>query len=588
MPVCCPVSGRLRGPSLWLRPFLLLAALLAAVPAMADVLRLDQTGTGPLGSHASMWEEEGAPLGVEAAMERVRSGAVMHASRVVPAFGIGSRPVWLHFVLDNPAAAAMTRELVAGATWTDRIDVWLVRDGRVLLHREAGDTGLPLAMPVPGVGYVFDLGFEPGMTELYLRAENPDPLLLPVRIMAPAQLAQYERRQHYSYGLVYGFLLALIAYNLLLYAGMRQRSHLNYSLYLGCFVLTNLAYTGHGYVWIWHDFPQVQRYIILVLMVLFGWSGFRFASAFLDLPTHEPRLARLIRTGCAGVLALMALAIALGRQVEAAQLAFSFVMVFTVGMVLLGGNALRKHRISGRYFLLAACSAMTGAAVTNLTVWGLLPYTTLTFRAVELGVLIEATLLALAVAYQVRQHEQARQQAELLARTDPLTGLLNRRAFTDIASGLWNTAQRNGRPLSLILLDLDHFKSINDRYGHAVGDLALRETAQVLANECRQGDLAARWGGEEFMMLLPETTLEQARTLAERLRRQIAGETIMAGRVPVTVRASFGVVDAVMAASLEELMHEADRRLYRAKQGGRDRVCSNLSGDWDGVAPSPR
>jgi len=161
------------------------------------------------------------------------------------------------------------------------------------------------------------------------------------------------------------------------------------------------------------------------------------------------------------------------------------------------------------------------------------------------------------------------------SRTDALTGLLNRRAFMEIAQGLWNTAQCNERPLALIMLDLDYFKSINDCYGHAIGDRALCEIARLLEQACRQGDLAVRWGGEEFMLLLPETSLDQARHLAERLRRQFSSEPVRAGAVLLAVHGSFGVADRTSLDSLEQLMQEADSRLYRAKQGGRNQVCSS-------------
>lgn len=545
------------------------------LPVRAEAIRLDQTRNAPLGRHAMLLQEQGAPLSLEQVRQMAAAGQFRPAGRAVPAFGIGARPVWLHFTLDNPGTSVLPRQILTGTSWTDRLDLYLLRDGLVPEHRAAGDSDTRLQAPLPGVGYVFEHDFAPGLTEIYLRVETPDPMLVPFRLLSPGQAAHYERTQHYSYGLVYGFLFALLAYNAMLFIGMRQRSHLDYSVYLGCFIVLNLAYTGHGYAWLWPDSPGVQHYVILVMMVVFACAGFRFASGFLDLPRQEPRLARFLRGVSLAAIGVVVLGIALGQQSRVALFAFSFTLLFAAGMVTLGWNAIRHKNAAGYYFLAAACCAMAGLSITTLTVWGIIPFNAMTYRAAEFGVLAEAVLLALAVAYRVRQLEGARQQAEQLARTDTLTGLLNRRAFMEIAQGLWNTAQRNERPLALIMLDLDYFKSINDRYGHAVGDHALCEIALQLEQVCRQGDLAVRWGGEEFMLLLPETSLDQARQLAERLCRQLSSEPVRAGVVSLAVQASIGVVDRTSADSLEQLMQEADRRLYRAKQGGRNQVCSS-------------
>ncbi|MEI2421489.1 GGDEF domain-containing protein, partial [Arthrospira platensis SPKY2] len=139
-----------------------------------------------------------------------------------------------------------------------------------------------------------------------------------------------------------------------------------------------------------------------------------------------------------------------------------------------------------------------GVVITALSVWHGLPFETALFHAAEAGAAIEGTLLALALAYRMRSIQSAHEVAEKLSRTDPLTGLLNRRAFADRGEGLWSTATRNDRPLSMVLLDLDHFKQLNDQFGHTAGDDALKAVATVLKSSLRRGDIAARWGGEEF------------------------------------------------------------------------------------------
>lgn len=170
---------------------------------------------------------------------------------------------------------------------------------------------------------------------------------------------------------------------------------------------------------------------------------------------------------------------------------------------------------------------------------------------------------------------QAKQQAELLARTDPLTGLYNRRAFFELGERALQQAVRYQRPLSLLLLDIDHFKRINDQWGHPTGDLALQRVAQVVRDSLREVDIPARMGGEEFAVLLPETGRLEAIKLAERLRASIEGIlfNVADGTHPIT--ASIGVSSNQEAqCPLEKLLQDADLALYQAKAAGRNQVVS--------------
>jgi two-component system, cell cycle response regulator len=165
---------------------------------------------------------------------------------------------------------------------------------------------------------------------------------------------------------------------------------------------------------------------------------------------------------------------------------------------------------------------------------------------------------------------------EKLALTDPLTGLANRRAFQEALESEMARVGRHGRPASLVFLDLDLFKAVNDTHGHAVGDEVLEGFSQVLKRACRRGDLAARIGGEEFGVILPTTGRLPAALVGERIRR--ATEARPLGRsaaVPVTV--SVGVAsteDAPGPPEAGELLRRADAALYRAKAEGRNRVAS--------------
>ena len=199
------------------------------------------------------------------------------------------------------------------------------------------------------------------------------------------------------------------------------------------------------------------------------------------------------------------------------------------------------------------------------------------YSGVSLFNAIGASLaMALLVFYYESSRADAYRHLEDAANTDPLTGALNRRGFRDRFETELGRARRTGAPLSLLVLDIDHFKRINDRFGHDVGDAAIQHVIRLLAANTRRYDVVARLGGEEFAVLLPETVSAQAAIVAEKLR-QIVADTPMPlpdGLVPLTV--SIGLAQVSREADqFAPLFSLADRRLYAAKESGRNRVVAD-------------
>lgn len=179
-----------------------------------------------------------------------------------------------------------------------------------------------------------------------------------------------------------------------------------------------------------------------------------------------------------------------------------------------------------------------------------------------------------ALQKEIEERKKAQAALERLATQDPLTGIANRRYFLEIASRVIEQARRYQRPVSIVMIDLDHFKEMNDTFGHKTGDKVLIHITRCMQAVLRKVDILGRYGGDEFVILLPETTQEGARRLTERLRQAIAQQSITAGGVSIPITLSIGLASNVKepALSLDELLQRADRALYDSKLNGRDRV----------------
>lgn len=247
--------------------------------------------------------------------------------------------------------------------------------------------------------------------------------------------------------------------------------------------------------------------------------------------------------------------------------------------------------IPGVYLLLGRA---VGGLTTALTIVGLLwinahaaqPYSA---NAIATAVLAMLYFAAFFHAYArqstwffVRMRDSNHELRELATR-DMLTGTLNARAYYEICDSMIRVAQRNRAPYAVLFVDLDHFKSINDTYGHAAGDIVLKSVADCLGRNLRASDALGRIGGEEFSIFLPQTDMEGALHLAENIRTSVEGLMPSIGERRLKVTASIGVArNQHSEQTMKEIQQQADQAMYRAKAGGRNRVSS-----FDGIDAVP-
>ena len=238
---------------------------------------------------------------------------------------------------------------------------------------------------------------------------------------------------------------------------------------------------------------------------------------------------------------------------------------------------------------------------------GISPMVLIAQLTIVLASILTSTLMCLQVQgirrslqQQKKELQQALQQIQHLAMRDHLTGLINRRQMSELMALELRRCQRSGRPLLLAQLDIDHFKAINDTHGHAVGDLALQIFANTALSHLRSSDVLARWGGEEFVLLLCDTEPDAATELLERVRSAVQAHTLVHGKHSIRMTVSIGWAQHQHSETLDETLQRADQALYDAKHGGRNRVVHGLapqqlpvpvpvpvSADGSEIAPGP-
>ena len=255
---------------------------------------------------------------------------------------------------------------------------------------------------------------------------------------------------------------------------------------------------------------------------------------------------------------------------------FHFVITDWVMPRLDGPELVKKIRSSGQksytYIIMLTAMDNKDNVVFGLES-GVDEYLTKPFNGRELVARVSSGMRILKLEEQLMQ---ARQQMEVLAMRDGLTGLFNRRAIEEYAESEFNITERKKHPLSIVMLDIDHFKKVNDRFGHKAGDYALQQVAKILKEDLRSYDRVGRWGGEEFMLILPDTHLDDALIVAERIRVKIAETkiTLESGEA-FSIHISLGVAcTSGQSTTLTKLIDSADQAMYQAKQSGRNQVCA--------------
>ncbi|PXF28673.1 hypothetical protein WH50_25060 [Pokkaliibacter plantistimulans] len=525
---------------------------------------------------------------------------------VPPQQGYDTRPLWITFSLANPDMQMRTWWLQISPPYIQTADLYLVDEHGQVQHFRNG-AGVAIAdRPEPRAAILLPLQLAAqGYYQVYVRLQSSNQRMQ-LTLWQPNAYSRHEVHQQFSYGLFFGLLLTMALYNLYLFSITRNRAQGWYSLYVVAFVLYQAAISGYAYEYLWPAQPWLGTKSNNLFGAIAILAMLMFSHSFLHLRQLAPRFRYTLLAAAALPLIVIAGFILTPGAFYPAwipQLLSASVVVLVPLCIIAGILAWRRGLRLARLYLLAWASAAAGTLVYIGFLLGYLPDSWLIQQSIRIGVVLEVLVLAAALGERIRtlqeecdlaqrDAEQARQtlkerlevklaertqamrdvNASLMreSHTDALTGLFNRRHLDQYWSMRRISVHTDTCPSVLILLDLDHFKRINDTYGHDTGDRILRKLGKLLGNPPGNKRLQAiRWGGEEFLLIAENTSVEEAQRLCAALQQRL----LPLGQPDVEhLTASMGIAPISRETSLDTVLKAADIALYRAKSNGRNRI----------------
>lgn len=585
--------------------------------AVASVVLIDGSSGMQLNAHIELLEDADGTLTIDD-LASPEQQSRFQAANGRASVGQSLNPWWIKLTLQRDVRAPTRWVLEVGSVTQLDLQLYQADDQGGWQLRQAGER-VPFreSRDHPYRRMVFDLpplGEQP--TTFYLRAFDPAGNSFPLRIWQLEDLTQLAARENLGLGVIYGVVFALLLYNLFILISLRDHAYFWYVLTTAFALLFIISMTGHGAQYLWPNSavpPWLDR---ITLPSLWGLFASRFTQTLLQTKLYVRWAHHLLSMAC--VIYIVAIALNLLGHRYLAAWAIALLSLTSIPAAL--GSAMVRWRqgfFPAQLYLYGYGLVLGGVGILLLRTTGVLQPAEWNAYVFPLAVAAESILFSFALAYRIQILKQERAEAlqqadrektarlaqlqasadelqiavttrtaELAATNeqlrererelqhaafhDPLTELPNRRYLVERCESALGHAERHKESVALLLIDLDHFKPINDRFGHAAGDLMLQVIAKRLREHVRAGDAVSRLGGDEFAVLICGSDAEsQAREIAERLLAELSAPVHFgAERLRVTI--SIGVaIYPRHARNFTGLYKIADQTLYRVKELGR-------------------
>tara|TARA_Y100001934_G_scaffold282146_1_gene394638 strand:- start:2641 stop:4473 length:1833 start_codon:yes stop_codon:yes gene_type:complete len=530
-----------------------------------------------------------------------------------PQFGYTDAAVWLTFRYSNPGDAVW---LSVNYPMLDDVQVFILDEHQNLL------TAYPLG---DRLSFVERVLLRPEFTvplptsalpgSVYLRVQSGSSLEVPMTISEDTVLRQTMENSAWVQGLFFGAVVMLGLYHALIFLSSGDRSYLYFSGLSLAMALIQATLWGRSYQFLWPESPAWNDIAVSTLINTSSVFGALYIAKVVKIcESHRwINLAAMALAATSTVMAFLSLLLPYAEVIYPTLLLSMMTFLTCATMVIV---RMRRGYPPAFAVFVAGLMYTLGSASYILGKLGVFNNSLLLDNALALGQLLQVLLFAFALSVRMAMDKELRERAqrdtahaqamlletereqnmrldqevkartrelreanarlEKISTTDSLTGLYNRRHFDEVLEREYDRGAREGKSLSLIMLDLDYFKKLNDSQGHAFGDEALRQTALRIQDVLnRPADMAFRYGGEEFVILLPDTEASAAHILARQVWTAMRSEPVVMKEQTVKLTISIGIASMLPdnESSYYSLLKRADEKLYQAKNEGRDRIC---------------
>lgn len=608
------------------------AAAVATPPALSPssfpefALDADAPGRLNIGPRMGVLVDASRALTLE--QVRTATAAWEPIARQSPNFGFTSDSYWFRFQLHNTGSKPLARFIELPIPFLDDVRLYHFVGSTLQTQYSLGDEQ-PFAQRAVGHrNFIMPVQLAPGRNDIYLRLASTGTIEAPLRVWDPVQFHAASNDENLAQGAVIGILLIMVVYNLFVFVSTRDINYLYYVCFVASYMMFHLTLTGYTFAYLWPDAVHWNSFAISTFAASSAVFTCLFTSSFLRLRGFSRPAYYGVRAMMWCSVALFVLSFVLPYSLTI-RVAAAITLPITGTALLLGYWRWLAGARFARFYCLAWTAILIGIIVLNASKFGWLPINVFTANASQIGIVMLVILLSFTLADRINndrnlrlnaqavalvharkarasqealirakeeanreleqrvlsrtndlnaameQLSQANARLQMLSTTDGLTQIGNRAYFDAAAITEMRRAGRQKGYLSIILLDIDHFKAINDTFGHPAGDACLRGLADMLRPRIdRAGDILARYGGEEFVIALTGVDLQGALALAEELRKATDRLRVEFDGKPLRFTASFGVVSVVPHGELglEDLVAAADRALYAAKHDGRNCV----------------
>lgn len=606
-----------------------------AAAVQFEVVINEETTSRSLGTSVEYFEDETGSYSLDDIRETTLAERWVKSTKKVPNFGFSSSAYWFRFKVTNGGNYRFNGLLELGYPLLDYVDVYLLsaaNEKKAMPDYILGDSKPFGRRVVAHRNFLIPLTMEAhDSLYAYIRVETGSATQLPLTIWEDQAFYKADANWLMIQGMFYGVMLIMALYNLFVFVAIRDISYFYYVCYVVGFSCVMSAIQGLGFQYVWSDSLVLQDKVTVYSMLFAILAVLVFTDRFLSL---ETRSVRLHKTGTLLGMSLAAAGVLAAILPYALSIQIAVVLVLMCGLYCMGAGILisSKGFKEAKYYTVAWSVLIVAIIVLALNKLGFVPRNIWTENMGQVGAAIEVTLLSLALADRINRersetlqaqdealhqerearvsqqksvdaHKQAEEElsekvkdrtVELesaledlsianrklkeISTIDGLTGVRNRRYFDLMVLKEFQKCRESESPLTLMMLDIDHFKSLNDEYGHLCGDECLRAIASVINDTVKwPTDGVARYGGEEFVVLLPETQLEGAKLLAEKIRSRVESKVWDIGGQKLNATISIGIAALDKVAdkdSPDQLLALADEALYKAKGGGRNQVCA--------------